>query len=92
MNSKLLFKISQGEKGVGGIETFLVLAVAAFHFAIMSGRVGTDEFVTDAQISSRFLEKWAGIPLAVRKTVSELKTVVGLDTFHPDPPSCIPLH
>ena len=92
MDSELFVKVSEGEKGMTGIKTFLVFPVAAFYFAIMPGSIGTDKLVADAQVGSGFLEKGLEVPLAVRKTVSKLKTVIGLDTLDPDDPAGIPLH
>ena len=58
----------------------------------MSGRVRTNVFILNAQLSSSFLEKGLNIPFTVRKMVSKFKTVVGLDTFHTDTSSGIPFH
>lgn len=92
MQGKLLVKVKQGEKGVGIIEAFLVFPVAALHLAIMSGCVGADQFMLDAQLSSGFLKKGRDIPFAVREAVSKFKAVVRLDTFHPDSPAGVPFH
>ena len=37
---------------MAGIETLLVLTVAALHFAVVAGRVGPDELVDEAYPSS----------------------------------------
>jgi len=42
MSGKLFCKVFQGKEGMAGIEAFLVLPMAALHFAVMSGRIGTD--------------------------------------------------
>ena len=52
MGSELLCKVIQGIKAVAGVEVFLILPVAALHFAVVAGCVGTDEFVADAQRGS----------------------------------------
>ena len=49
VDSKLLCEIVQRVKAVAGVKAFLVLPVAAFYFAIMAGRVGTDELMPDSQ-------------------------------------------
>ena len=54
MGSELSGEVIQGEKAAAGIEAFLILAVAALHFAVVARRVGSDEFVADTQV---------GIPL-----------------------------
>ena len=92
MNSELFVKISQREESMYRIKAFPVFPVAAFHLAIMSGRVRTDQFMLDAQLGGGFLKKGLDIPFTVGKTVRKFKTVVGLDTFHTDPLVGIPLH
>lgn len=41
VDSKLLGEVVQEVKAVGGIETFLVLPVAAFHFAVVAWGIWT---------------------------------------------------
>lgn len=92
MGRELLFEVQQRVEGMTGIETLLVLPVTSFHFAVVSGRVRTDELMSNSKgLRSRFKQSGA-IPLAVGKTVCEFKPVVSLDTFHPDSPAGIPLH
>ena len=50
VDSELLCKVIQGIKAVGGIKAFLVLPVAALHFSVVAGCVGTDKLVPDAQL------------------------------------------
>ena len=92
MDSELFLKVIQREERVESIKAFLVFPVAALHLAIMSGRVRTNAFMLNAQLSSGFLKKGLDIPFTVRKTVCRFKTVVGLDTFHMDTSSDIPFH
>ena len=92
MNSELFLKVNQREERVTRIKSFLVFHVAAFNLAIMSGRIGTDQFMLDTQLSGGFLKKSLDIPFSVGKTVCKFKTVVGLDTFHTNTSACIPLH
>lgn len=56
MDSKLCCEIFQGEEGMAGVETFLVFPVAAFHFAIVAGCIGTDQLVPDSQLSGGTLK------------------------------------
>ena len=74
------------------IETLLVFAVAALRFAIVSGRVWTDPFMLDAQVSSRFLKQGHAVTLAVRETVGKLNAIVDLNAFHTNAPAGVPLH
>ena len=49
--SELPDKVVERVKGVGTIEAFLIFAVAAFDFTVMSGRIRTNELMSDAQFS-----------------------------------------
>ena len=71
-------------------QALLVLPVAAFHLAVVSWRIGTDELVTDTQLGCGGLKEGGQIPPAVGETVCELKSVVGLDALHLDTPAGIP--
>ena len=44
---ELRTKIGKGKETVGIVETLLVFPVAAFHLAVVPGRVGTDPLVPD---------------------------------------------
>ena len=91
MDSKLLVKVIKREKAVTGIKALLVLPVAAFHLAIVAGCVGTDELVADTQLSGGGFKESRQVPFTVGETIGELKSVVCLDTLHPDAPAGIPL-
>ena len=91
VDSELLCKVVQGVKAVAGVKAFLVLPVAALYLAVVARRIGADELVADTQLGSGGLKQGGQIPLAVGKTVGELKAIVCLDTFHPDAPAGIPL-
>lgn len=52
LDSELLCKVVQGIKTVAGVKEFLVLPVAALRFAVVAGRIGADEFVSDVQRNS----------------------------------------
>ena len=56
MGSELLGKIVQRVKTVAGVKAFLILPVAALHFAIVAGCVGAYQFVLNAQADSSGLE------------------------------------
>ena len=92
MDGKLFLKVRQRKERMERIKSFLVFPMAALHFAVMPGRVRTDELMPDAQLSGGFLKKGWDVSFAVGKTVSKFKTVVSLDTFHMDPLTGIPLH
>ena len=76
---------------MAGVKAFLVLPATALYFAVVSGRVRTDEPVSDTQIPGSLFKKGRQIPPAVGKTVGELKSIVSLDTLHADTPASIPL-
>ena len=48
VGSELSTKVGEGVKRVLVVETFLVFPVATFDFAVMAGRVRTDQLVADA--------------------------------------------
>lgn len=73
MDSELHCKVIQGVKAAAGVKAFLILAVAALHFAVVARRIGPDELVADTQLGGGGLKQSREIPLAVGKTVGELK-------------------
>ena len=91
MDSKLFCEVIQGIKAVAGIKAFLVLPVAALHFSVVAGRVGTDELVSDAKLGGSGLKQSGQLPPAVGKTVGELEAIICLNTFHTDTLAGIPL-
>lgn len=91
MNSELFGEVIQGVKTVARVKAFLVLPVAALHFSVVTGCVGADEFVPDAQFDGSGLKQRGQISLAVGKAVGEFNAIVGLDTLHPDAPAGVPL-
>ena len=91
MDGELLCKMVQRIKAVTGVKAFLVLPVAALHLAVVAWRVRTDELVPDTQLSGGGLKEGRQIPFTGWKTIGELKSVVRLDTLHPDTPAGIPL-
>ncbi len=56
MSHKLFAEVIQGEERMAGVEAFLVLPMAALHFSVVAGRIGTDQLVTDSQISGSTLK------------------------------------
>ena len=65
--------------------------MAALHLAVVAGRVGTDELVVYTELCSGSLKQGGQVMFAVGETIGELKSVVCLDTLHPDAPAGIPL-
>ena len=90
MDGELLCKVIQGVKAVAGVKAFLVLPVAALHFAVVAWGIGTDELVADAEPGSGSLKQCGQIPLGIRKTIGELKAIICLNTFHLNSPTSIP--
>lgn len=64
MDSEPLLKAGGGEESMSRMKAFLVFPAAALYFAIMPGRVGTNELVSDPQVSGSFLKKGLDIPSA----------------------------
>ena len=61
-----------------------------FHFPVVAEGVGTDELVSDAQLGSGHFKQGRAVPFVRGETVGKFRTVVGLNTFHPDAPAGIP--
>ena len=62
MNNALLLKVIPREERVNSIKAFLVFPATSFHLAIMSGCVGANQIMLDAQLSGGFLKKGLDIP------------------------------
>jgi len=90
VDSELVNEVAERIKSVAGIKTLLVFPVAALHLAVVSGSVGTDELVADAEFSCSDLKQSRQISFAVGKAIGEFKAVVGLDAFHPYASAGIP--
>ena len=58
---------------MGRIETLLVLTVAALHLAVVSGRVRTDQLMSDAQALGSCFEERGKVPFAVGKRLVNSK-------------------
>ena len=65
---------------MGGIESFIVLPVAAFHLSIVPGSKWPDDFVADPMHFQVFLEESGLFPVS-GKAVGKFRPVVRLDTF-----------
>ena len=91
VDGELLCKVVRRVEAVAGVKTFLVFPVAALHLAVMAGRVGTDEFMPDAQPGGSRFKQGRQIPLAVGKPVGKFKAIVRLNALHPDASAGIPL-
>ena len=91
MDRELLGEVIEGVETVTGVKALLVLPVASLDLAVMTGCVRTNELMPDTQLGSSGFKQGGQITLAVGKTVSKFKAIIGLDTFHPDAPAGIPL-
>ena len=49
-DGELLLEIGKGKELVGSVEVLVVLAVAAFDLAVVSGGIRSDELVADAEL------------------------------------------
>ena len=89
MDSQLGLEILKAVKPVGGIELFVILAVAALDFAIVPGCIWADEFVTDAKtLKFRFKERRL-VASFWKQAVGKFGAVVGLDTFRCSPSAAV---
>ena len=79
MNGELLCKVVQRVEGVAR-KTFLILTVAALHFAVVPRGVGASELVPNTELGSCLFKKGRQVTPAVGKPVGELKPIVRVDT------------
>ena len=66
---------------MGIVEAMLILAVAALYLAIVTGRIGTNQLVPNAQLCSGLLKERDRFTVGLSKAVGKFKSVVSLDTF-----------
>ena len=90
MDRKLLCEIVQRIECVAGIETFLVLTVAALHLTVVPRSIRANQLMPDAQLSSRPLKQRRQLAFTVGEAVGKLEAIVRLDTLHLDPAARIP--
>ena len=64
------------------IKQALIFPVAAFNFSVMTGSIGPNELMANAELVRHFLEQRLFIFLTIGETISEFKTVVGLYAFN----------
>ena len=57
VGGKLFLKVIERIEGMGFIETPLVFTMTAFNFAVVSGSIRTNKFMTDIQLSCRLFKK-----------------------------------
>ena len=67
---------------MASVELLVVLTVASFHLAIVSGREGTDLLVPKPQLCQCFLKERQRLFLAVAHLVGKFKSVVRLDALN----------
>ena len=72
---------------MGGIKAFLILAMASFHFSIVSRRVRPDELMTYAELLCGGFKQSRQFPLCIGKTVGKLKAIICLHTLHLNSPA-----
>ena len=61
--SGVVYKVGEGVEAVGAVEALLVFPVAALDFAVVSGRVGADQFVAYAQGSGGGFKERVGFAI-----------------------------
>lgn len=81
MHSELSIEVGKRVETMGAVEATLILTVAALYLAIVTGRIGTNQLVSNAQLCSGFLKERDQFTVGLSKAVGKLKSVVSLDTF-----------
>ena len=90
VGSELLSKVGEREEAVGIIETLLILPVAAFNLAVMSGRERANELVADVEVGGSGFKEGEACAVFDREAIGKLRAVVRLNALHPDAAACIP--
>ncbi len=78
-DSKPILEIREAIELAAGIEFLVVFSVTAFYFAIVSGRVWTDQLVVDAELIQCLLKQRRLWIFAVGQTIGEFKSIICLD-------------
>ena len=81
MHGQLSIEVGKGVEAMGVVEATLILTVAALYLAIVTGRVGTNQLVPNAQLCGGPLKERDQFTVGLCKAVSKRKPVVSLDTF-----------
>ena len=81
MHSQLSIEVGKRVEAMGIVEATLILTVAALYLAIVTGRIGTNQLVLNAQLCSGLLKERDQFTVGLSKAVGKLKSVVSLDTF-----------
>ena len=82
MGSELPTKVCKRKERMAAVEAFLVFAVATFNLAIVSGSIGTNELVLNAQSEGGCFKKRRNVALACREAIGKLETIICLNTFN----------
>ena len=90
MDGELFREVIQRVKRVAGIETLLILAVAALDLAVVARGIRADQLVPDAQLGRSPFKQRRQIALAVGKTVGKFGPIVSLNTLHLYAPAGVP--
>ena len=64
MGSELPTKVGERKERMAAIETFLVFAVTALNFPVMSGSIGANELVLNTQSEGSYFKKRRDVALA----------------------------
>ena len=57
MHSQLSVEVGKRVEAIGIVEAMLILTVAALYLAIVTGRIGTNQLVPNAQLCSGLLKE-----------------------------------
>jgi len=77
---ELIQKILEIVEGMGVIESFLVLPVAALNLPVVPRSKGADGFMNDAKVGGGYFEEIRFRNRTSPKLVREFRTIVGLNT------------
>ena len=90
VGSELPSKVGEREETVGIIEALLVFPMAALDLTIVSGRVRTNELVTDVEADGGGFKECRAAAVLGGEAIGKLRAIVGLNTFDADAMTGIP--
>ena len=78
MDSKLLFKVRKGVKAAAGIETLLVLTVAALYLAIVPRHPGSKQLMYNMMLPTKHVQRMDAVtPCRMGKLSSVVRLYLG---------------
>ena len=78
MHSQLSIEVGKRVEAMGIVEATLILTVAALYLAIVTGRIGTNQLVPNAQLCSGLLKERDRFTVGLIKAVGNLPNHISI--------------